>query len=326
MWTRRLKRCTAWLLLVATLALALPVTAFAADTIGTVNCSSLNLRSEASTNSKALQTLSKGTKVTIKGTTGDWYKVVYGKYTGFVMKKYITKGGSTSNNNNNNNNGGDTMTQLRRIGKPSPCKPGDRGSNVTKLQKCLAVLGFYSGAIDGDYGNGTTNAVKKFQKSRKLTQDGVAGSNTINVMFGGTSNNDGKKATERLDWFHGGSNVIPKGATFTVKDVRTGKTFKCKRWSGANHMDSEPLTADDTRTMKSIYGSWSWNRRPILVLYNGHVYAGSMNGMPHGTTTIKNNNFDGHFCIHFYGSKTHGTQVVDSNHQSCVATAMKYSW
>ena len=79
--------------------------------------------------------------------------------------------------------------------------------------------------------------------------------------------------------------------------------------------------------MKSIYGgSWSWNRRPILVKYNGHVYAASMNGMPHGTTTITNNNFPGHFCIHFYGSKTHGTKRVDATHQNCVALAMHYSW
>ena len=51
-----------------------------------------------------------------------------------------------------------------------------------------------------------------------------------------------------------------------------------------------------------------------------------MNGMPHGTQTIKDNNFDGHFCIHFYGSKTHGTKKVDEMHQNCVAEAMKHTW
>jgi hypothetical protein len=96
-----------------------------------------------------------------------------------------------------------------------------------------------------------------------------------------------------------------------------------KRWAGANHIDAEPLTAADTATMKSIYGgSWSWNRRAILVKYNGHVYAASMNGMPHGTTTISSNNFNGHFCIHFYNSRTHETNRVDANHQNAVARAM----
>ena len=132
--------------------------------------------------------------------------------------------------------------------------------------------------------------------------------------------------TERLDWFNNGQNRIPKGSTFTVKDCKTGKTFECKRWSGANHLDAEPLTKNDTATMKSIYGSCSWKRRPILVRYDGRVYAASMNGMPHGTTTISNNSFNGHFCIHFYGSKTHGTKKVDGTHQNCVSTAMNYTW
>ena len=94
-------------------------------------------------------------------------------------------------------------------------------------------------------------------------------------------------------------------------DCKTGKKFTAKRWSGANHLDAEPLTADDTKVMKAIYGgSWSWTRRAILVKYNGHVYAASMNGMPHEDNTITGNNFDGHFCIHFTGSKTHGTKKV----------------
>lgn len=51
-----------------------------------------------------------------------------------------------------------------------------------------------------------------------------------------------------------------------------------------------------------------------------------MNGMPHEDDTISDNDFDGHFCIHFTGSKTHGTQRVDEDHQSCVQTALKYTW
>jgi hypothetical protein len=131
-----------------------------------------------------------------------------------------------------------------------------------------------------------------------------------------------------LDWFADNvTSVIPKKAVFTIKDVRTGKTFKAKRWSGYNHLDAEPLTAEDTATMKSIYGgAWSWNRRPILILYKGHVYAASMNGMPHGTTTIDDNDFDGHFCIHFKNSKTHGTDVVDAAHQKAVTAASKATW
>ena len=64
----------------------------------------------------------------------------------------------------------------------------------------------------------------------------------------------------------------------------------------------------------------------MFILSNGVSYAASMNGYPHGTQTIKNNNFAGHFCIHFTGSKTHGTKKVDSAHQNCVKTALKHEW
>ena len=51
-----------------------------------------------------------------------------------------------------------------------------------------------------------------------------------------------------------------------------------------------------------------------------------MNGMPHGTTTISDNDFEGHFCIHFKNSKTHETEVVDDDHQAAVTVASKATW
>lgn len=211
------------------------------------------------------------------------------------------------------------------------CSPGDKGDAVKKLQKKLKKLGYYNMSIDGDYGNGTKTAVKAFQKKNGLNINGIANSKTIaklnssNAKKADSSSSESGK-TEELIWFKNGSDKIPKGSVFKVKDIKTGKVFTCKRWSGVNHCDSEPLTADDTAVMKSIYGHWSWKRRSILVKYDGHVYAASMNGMPHGTGAIEKNKFDGHFCIHFTGSKTHGSKKVDETHQKCVKTALNYSW
>ncbi len=297
-----------------------------ASSVGTVSCSSLNLRSQANKQSKSLQTLQQGDHVTILSTDGDWYKVNYGKYTGYVMKKYISEGTVSSSSAASAQTAAtptaDLLAALKKIGKPTPCTFKSQGSNVKKLQKCLAAYGYYTGNIDGDYGVGTRDAVKKLQKAKKLKQTGDADSATIAAMFEEKSST----GTEMLNWFHGGKDQIARGQTFTVKDCLTGKSFQCKRWAGSNHLDAEPLTKKDTATIKEIYGSWSWNRRAILVKYDGKVYAASMNGMPHGTSTISDNEFAGHFCIHFYGSKTHGTKKVDSNHQKCVATALDYAW
>jgi len=46
---------------------------------------------------------------------------------------------------------------------------------------------------------------------------------------------------------------------------------------------------------------------------------------PHGSQTIRNNNFDGQFCIHMTGSKTHGGNKVDSAHQAAINKAYKWA-
>ena len=218
------------------------------------------------------------------------------------------------------------ITKISQISVPATSKKGDSGKNVLALQQALKIKGFYKAPIDSKYGDQTVAAVKAFQKSKSLNQDGSAGNDTIKALFGKNASNYTYK-TERLDWFNGGSNVFTGTCVYTIKDVATGKMFKARRRFGSNHLDSEPLTASDTAIMKSIYGGeWSWNRRAILVQYNGHVYAASMNGMPHGTSSISGNNFNGHFCIHFYKSRTHETNNVDAAHQNCVARAMNATW
>lgn len=119
------------------------------------------------------------------------------------------------------------------------------------------------------------------------------------------------------------------GQIATVTDVETGLSFRIKRKGGRNHTDNEPLTAEDTAVLKRIYGGdLSWDRRAVVLRVGDRKIAASMAGMPHGTATISNNDFPGHFCIHFKGSMTHGSEytksrapVVDRQHQAMVRKA-----
>jgi uncharacterized protein (TIGR02594 family) len=52
-------------------------------------------------------------------------------------------------------------------------KQGNKGDDVKKLQAILKFLGLYSSNIDGDFGPGTANAVRGFQKKHELPQSGV---------------------------------------------------------------------------------------------------------------------------------------------------------
>jgi Putative peptidoglycan binding domain len=59
---------------------------------------------------------------------------------------------------------------------------GDTGTQVKTLQQALISLGFLSGTADGDYGQATQLAVQKFQSSKGLTADGVAGPQTLQAL------------------------------------------------------------------------------------------------------------------------------------------------
>ena len=361
-----------------------------ADT-ATVTARKLILREKASSTSDALQTLPKGTKLEVLGKSGSWYKVTYGKYTGYVYKTYVsvTKTASSSSSSSSatrlekGSTGSDVkdlQKKLKKLGyydayvdgdygdttvaavkafqkkynltadgiagketlkkldsvyenansakDDDSLRMGDSGSAVKNLQTKLKKLGYYSGTVDSTFGSGTYAAVRAFQQKNGLTADGVAGSATLKKIESAVASaSSGKITTERLDWFNGGKYVIPNGAVFQIKDVSTGLIFSARRQSGGNHMDAEPLTAEDTAILKKINGgTFSWRRRAVLVKYNGHVYAASIYSEPHGTNTILDNNFDGQFCLHFYGSKTHGTDRVDADHQKCVEQAMKATW
>ena len=60
---------------------------------------------------------------------------------------------------------------------------GDNGDEVRRLQEALAQYGYYEGDIDGRYGNQTRRAVERFQYQHGLSSDGIAGRNTLTVLY-----------------------------------------------------------------------------------------------------------------------------------------------
>lgn len=68
-------------------------------------------------------------------------------------------------------------------------KKGSTGSNVKELQTLLKEKGYYTKAVDGDYGNYTVEAVKAFQKKNGLTVDGWVGSVTCKKLNSQTNTN-----------------------------------------------------------------------------------------------------------------------------------------
>jgi LysM repeat protein len=108
-----------------------------------------------------------------------------------------------------------------------------------------------------------------------------------------------------VDWVLEGQYLVKRNAVFTLVDVDTGKQFKVKMIGGYNHIDIEPLTASDTAAMKSLFDTWKWSPRAVVIYIDGMNLAASLSGMPHDVDTIADNGVTGHFDLYMKNSSPH---------------------
>ena len=167
---------------------------------GSVNATSLNVRSGAGTNYSKVGSLKNNTQVTIVAKCSNgWLKIKYGSGYGYVSGQYIDNIKNVQTSSSTQLSGkyivrylqqvlnssyklnldvdGLYGTKTKNAVKSHLLKKGCRGEHVTWLQKALINRGYKINA-DGIFGNDTLNAVKKYQKSRGLKSDGYAGVDT----------------------------------------------------------------------------------------------------------------------------------------------------
>lgn len=199
-------------------------------------------------------------------------------------------------------------------------KIGSKGTDVKTLQNKLIELGYLSGKADGVYGSKTAEAVKAFQRASKLTADGVAGAKTISKLEGtsksGTTTTAAATTTttstasastkvsagsvQYSSWYDTVKAVAKKYPYATVYDYSTGISWQIHIFSVGAHADYEPVTANDTAKMLKAFGGNTWNPKSVWVKFsNGSVYLGSTHSMPHDVQHNRDNNFEGHSCLHF---------------------------
>jgi LysM repeat protein len=155
----------------------------------------------------------------------------------------------------------------------------------------------------------------------------------------------GEKYGEYLDWWTEAQYVVPTDSVLEVVDFYTGKAFKVKRTTGSSHADVETLTSADSQKMKEIWGgSYSWDRRPVIVKINGRKIAASMSSYPHAGNEdapggiqvswrsdnygpgynldwVKNNSLNGVVDLHFANSVRHIDGLADTGHQENIKIA-----
>ncbi len=201
--------------------------------------------------------------------------------------------------------------------------------------------------------NAGAAATTKVNQAAAITVAAAAAANNQTLSRGGmpiqsqkksvSTENAAPKFGQLIEWSKV-NNLIPRGTTIEVKDLNTGKSFKIKRTYGTNHLDGEAVTEADTNIIKSIWGGFSWERRPVVVSINGQYIAASMTAMPHagldsapaeatvknrsegyGTginlDAVKDNGMDGVIDIHFLNSTRHLDNHKDQRHQAAILKA-----
>ena len=105
--------------------------------------------------------------------------------------------------------------------------------------------------------------------------------------------------------------------------LENGRIFEGERFGA--HADAEPLTAHDTAEMLRTFGGKNtWTPKPVwVVLSDGTVYLGSTHDVEHDVYHNKNNNFNGHVCIHFPRTMAQVTAIgpYATRHQKAVDQA-----
>lgn len=77
---------------------------------------------------------------------------------------------------------GNASVPVSTIPSSTVLKKGMKGAEVKQLQQALTNKGYSTKGIDGIFGAATESAVKKFQKDKKLTADGIAGPATKKAL------------------------------------------------------------------------------------------------------------------------------------------------
>lgn len=135
---------------------------------------------------------------------------------------------------------------------PNSLYYGCAGDRVKTLQRALKAAGYYSGSIDGTFGESTESAVKKFQSAKQMHVDGIAGTKTIAAL---------NKAQKKVKI--GSSFTLTLGSRgSTVKTVQA-KLYTLGYWSTID--DPSGFYQDGTTEMVK-----DWQRD------NGHSATGAL--------------------------------------------------
>ncbi len=310
---RRLQRilCAA---MIAVLLLSAATPAMAKSMTAKVSSSSAKVYKKASSASASVK-LSKGTKVTVTAVKGSWARVKLNGKTGYMPKKYLTAASGS---------GSETKVQKTAAYVSKKTYVYRSASSSASRRSVSPNTKVYVVGRSGSYckvqnaSGSATGYVKTSCLSRRKVS---SGSGSLQKKSGSSW----RSRVVKLDWFSEGKYVLKKGGYGYIYDIDTGIALRIKRMGGHYHADVEPASAADTsKLLRVARGRFSWKSHAVILKAGGKYVASAINTLPHGDQTIRNNGYDGQFCLHTSGSWTHASSKENASHQAAIDRA--YRW
>ena len=101
-------------------------------TNGKVNQETVRMRKEASTNSSIVTLISLNEEVEVLSEEGEWYKIKYKTYTGYVRKDMLTVEGTVQNNSTENSQNTTSSTETSNKTNTSPVTSNEETNTTTE--------------------------------------------------------------------------------------------------------------------------------------------------------------------------------------------------
>lgn len=119
-----------------------------------------------------------------------------------------------------------------------------------------------------------------------------------------------------ISWSEGIDTLFDTHNIFEAINLLDGNSLYVKRIGGKNHADIIFTSQNDFQYIQELSNNDAYI--PILLKINENTFVpASFSHFPHG--------YQSHYCVHFKGTKTDGTQKYDSTIQNSVRKAKRLS-
>ena len=137
-----------------------------------------------------------------------------------------------------------TPDPAQEVTRTAVLKNGSEGDAVVQLQTRLAELGYYTGSIDGQFGNATRTAVLLFQQQNGLSADGIFGAASSEVLY----------SEDALPCVTATPSPSPTPAPTATPELTA--TVKASRGKGYIRSDGLPLVVNKSEPLADDYETY----------------------------------------------------------------------